>query len=154
MQGEVYVPYTEIGGVNVDSGIMTMNITGSSQDSDLTGGRDQTWNILWSFPGGITNIRNRTEYRGGEWGYLFGTATTTSVVTDEMLIAHLQGKFGVNVIDTAGNVLDPAQESAIQSYINNLVYDYTSRAMQGLGDLSWDKFRDYYGLNVCVIYLG
>lgn len=154
MQGEVRVPYSGIGGTNLHSDIMTMGLAGSSQDSELTGGRDQTWNILWSLPGGITNIRNRPGYQGGEWGYLFGAAATTGVVTDETLIVHLQEKYGTDVIDNSGNILQPSYESVIQAYINNLVYEYTSRAMQGLDDLSWDRFRDYYGLGTCVIFLG
>lgn len=154
MEGQVFVPYTGIGGFNMNNGLMMLAIGGSSQDSELTGDRDQTWNVLWSFPGGITNIKNRpAEYQGGEWGYLLGAAADTEIVTDEILIADLQGKYGINAVDNDGNI-QAGYESTIQAYINDLLYIYVSRAMQGLGDLSWDAFRDYFGLGTCVIYLG
>lgn len=144
MYGEVYVEYTGIGGTNLDSGIMTADITGSS--ADASGSEQRTINITWSLPGGITNRKNRGEYQGAEWGYLFGNRMD---VQDEDVVARIQLENSNIAFDSDYNLMNPVYESEVESMINNWVYDYAGRALHGQGS-DWGDFRNYFGDGICV----
>ena len=64
MQGEVTVPYTSIGGQNMDSGIMPADLSGSSNPNIIQDGFGTTVNITWTLPGGINN----KQYGSYSWG--------------------------------------------------------------------------------------
>ncbi len=86
MQGEVTVPYTSIGGTNMDSGIMMANLSGSSAPGIVESEFGTTLNVRWIFPGGISG-----QAPGGVgWGYALGNGIQT---TDDLIKQWLMGVY-------------------------------------------------------------
>ena len=151
MQGQVFVPYTGIGGFNMNTGIMPMAIGGSSASADAAASR--TINVLWTLPGGISNIKNRGQntYQGGEWGYLFTPkADEGLVVHDEDVISWVKTQVPGSDFDDNGELITMEYQAQVEQAINNKLYEYVGRALKGQGESSWDNFVDYFGEGICV----
>lgn len=146
MYGEVYVPYTGIGGTNLDSGIMAAGVTGSSDGSTVEGERPLGYNISWSLPGGITNGGGG---EGGEWAYLlWRPSDNPNTVTTQDLILNLQKLYPSAEFDASGNLLTEEYAMQIRETINNMVWEYADRILGNAGlegsDYSWDNFHKYF----------
>lgn len=72
MQGNVFVEYTGIGGMNMDSGIMPADLTGSTDGNnvDTEGEKPLQFTIRWSLPGGMVDKGKTTPQ--GAWGFITG----------------------------------------------------------------------------------
>lgn len=144
MQGEVYV-YTGIKGRNMDAGIMTADVTGSSDSGIIDGQRPLGYNISWSLPGGITNGGTG---QGGEWGYMLWRPDENPVaVTTQDLCLYLTRTLNVQ-FDENGNLIDESQTDSVQRTVNSLVWEYANRILDNAGlegsDYSWDRFHGYF----------
>lgn len=89
MYGEVYAPYTGIGGINMDSEIMPM-VSGSTMPDVRPGGTGTGVNISWEYPGGISK-----QTPGGiGWGYAVSRRVTDHIGNnDEDIKSWLMGTF-------------------------------------------------------------
>lgn len=149
MQGQVYVPYTGIGGTNMNSGIMTLGLGGSSLD--IENATQRTFNVTWTLPGGIQNIKNSGAYEGGEWGYMLWTKDVNpNTVTDEDVVKDIIANVPGSSFDSEFNLETEQHAASIESYINNLLYNYVNRALTVQGGSSWDAFYKYYSKNNCI----
>lgn len=149
MQGQVYVPYTGIGGANMNSKIMTLELGGSSLDiEDAT---QRTFNVTWTLPGGIQSIKTSGSYQGGEWGYLLWTKDSNpTAATDQDVVDDIKSKFPGSQFDAAYNLITEEYSASIEAYINNLLYHYVNRALTIQDGSSWDEFYGYYSKNQCI----
>ncbi|OUP66039.1 hypothetical protein B5F12_00505 [Pseudoflavonifractor sp. An176] len=155
MEGQVFVQYTGIGGNNLDQGIMTMSVEGSSAEAGIEGGLIPSTNVTWVLPGGITNRKFRidpiTPYQGGEWGYMLHTKEDSPIPnTDNDVIAWVSGKHPDAEFDENGNLTTIGLETTIESDINKELYDYVRRAMSFQGGSDWRDFVEYFALDICV----
>ena len=150
MEGNVFVPYTGIGGSNMNNGIMTLDLSGSSASADDATSR--TINVLWTLPGGITNIKSRQDtYQGGEWGYMLTPISEGGqVVLDEDVVEWVKTQVPGAQFDSQNNLTTLECEAAVEQAINNKLYSYVGRALEGEGDSSWENFRNYFGKDICV----
>lgn len=151
MYGEVYVPYTGIGGTNLDSGIMAADVTGSSAEG-TEGQTRPSYNVSWSLPGGITN---GTGGQGGEWGYIFQAMVDGgSVVGDAEMLDHLQSMTLVSWDGENPNSVVLNDETGIRTEINVLLNKYVRRLMQystsNPGDTSMGMTRFLQEFQGCV----
>ncbi|WP_415967766.1 hypothetical protein [Faecalitalea cylindroides] len=121
MQGEVYVQYTPIGGMNMSRIASDPNLTGSSGHFDQ-GGAPIGTHVSWTLPGGINGHQN--------WGYL--TGRDNGVVYDDSVEELIVG-------------MDDMQAT---QYINNLVYDYVHDILVNDDNLpegyDWGAFKNYF----------
>lgn len=116
MYGEVYVPYTPIGGNNMSR--MASNngtISGSSQNPES--GIDQQIVVTWVLPGGISGK--------GDWHYLL---STDQLSTDDDIRTYLE---------TKGLTDEQAQVNEINIRLFNYVTDL-------LHAYSFDNFHKQY----------
>lgn len=125
MQGEVYVPYTPIGGSNM-SRMAEPRISGSSQD--IAGGSPQEHIVRWVLPGGIVGV---------DWHNILGSDTGN---TDEDVQAYVQSKVGEDQI-------------AQTSFINQRLYDHVHTILTNAGQpgYSWDQFNLKYRPHGCIV---
>lgn len=120
MQGEVYIPYTPIGGSNM-SRMAEPTISGSSQD--IEGGSPQEYVVLWVLPGGIS---------GYDWSFILGHPGET--FTDEQVLDYAR-RYGEDEI---------SQTNAINQLLYNHVHEILDKAGHVPG-YSWDAFNGTYG---------
>lgn len=132
MQGQVDVPYTGIGGLNMDMGIMLMDdatISGSTAprpSGTPTGGM----RVMWTYPGGI----NLTSYNGqGAWGYaVYTLASGGELSTDATIRLWLQGLCKEAYVQPektfTEDEIDAGGPEVIQG-INNLLVWYVYRLL-------------------------
>lgn len=132
MQGQVTVPYTPIGGNNMNSRIMPLSITGSTVDNNLEGGQTLMYNVYWSLPGGIMNMGSTGTNPGLAWAYILGRDENNILYTDEMFCKYLSDNYNYE-FDEQCNPSNPAQVSQIEQTINNLVYTYVKRVIANTG---------------------
>ena len=151
MQGQVFVPYTGIGGFNMNTGASTFSIGGSSMPGVVEDEWGTTVNVRWTFPGGINNV----QYNGqGAWGYaliplyLGGPFVDDGMITDWLLGKYkghpdvaVQPKGSYNLEDITSE--DPTVMGSLQEDINLLVKAYMSRLLKG-GSGSVDEFQEYF----------
>lgn len=141
MQGEVLVPYTGIGGTNMDSGIMTMDLTGSTNPGpeNVSG---STVNARWAYPGGIISKGLSGKIA---WGYALQPGV---VCTDDDIKKWLTNQ----LVATRANVIpshnfsvedldDPLKENEIKDAITKMLEQYVHDVLFN-GD--YNRFRDYY----------
>lgn len=153
MQGQVFVQYTRIMGLNLNNESMPPEIAGSSASAEEATSR--TINVLWVLPGGIQNVKNRVDYRGGEWGYLLHTKTydptpcTDADVIEWLTTNQEEGVPGCQ-FGESGELLTPEFEAQVENAVNNKLYHYVERALTFQDGSDWHDFLDYYGLNSCV----
>lgn len=122
MQGEVYVPYTPIGGSNMSR--MANNdsaITGSSGGYDSDGDAVGT-HVSWKYPGGITGA--------GHWGYLINRGDIYYDKDIESLLAQ-------HNIEGENNIIN---------FINETVAEYVARILNNDGEPGYDytAFKDAF----------
>lgn len=143
MQGEASVPYTGIGGNNMDNRIMTLGLGGST----TPGIEDQsgtTVNARWAIPGGIINK--------GSWGY----ALVPGVLCSEENVENwLKGNFTATRPGIVSNynysdeeLNDPAKEAEIEANVSAMLKKYVHDVLDA-GD--YPSFREHYA--GCVYYV-
>lgn len=148
MQGQVFVPYTGIGGFNMNMGASTFSVDGSTAPGIVEDQYGTTVNVTWTFPGGINNV----QYNGqGMWGYALVPLTEGGTyVNDDMIRDWLLGKYkgdpNVAVQPSMEYVAEdivnenPTIMASLQADINLLVRAYVSRLLSG-GNGSFDDFQ-------------
>lgn len=119
MYGEVYVPYTPIGGSNMSRMANDVDINGTGTDYD--GGATPWVRVYWQLPGGILGKNS--------WGKIFN-AHGVQDYSDQDIYDRLKED---NIID----------ESSQVEYINQLVYDYVHILVTDPG-VSWDDFKEQF----------
>ena len=138
MEGQVFVPYTGIGGFNMNTGASTFAIGGSSMPGVVEDEHGTTVNVTWTFPGGINNVG----YTKGAWGYALVPQTAGGTyVDDDMITDWLLGKYKDNpnvAVQPNGtyNLEDIRSENplvmgSLRDDINQLVKAYVSRLLRG-----------------------
>lgn len=145
MEGQVFVPYTGIGGFNMDVGIMPMSLYGSTTPGVIEDNDGTTVNAVWVFPGGIVN-----KAPGGYgWGYAVRTDT---LCTDEEIKQWLKGELtsdrGSDMVPSTIYADEDitAELPTIADDINKLIKRYVHDILEK-GD--YNRFRDNY--SGCVV---
>lgn len=152
MEGQVFVPYTGIGGYNMNTGIMPMSLTGSTDPDVMEDEFPASINVRWIYPGGIIGIKDP----GGEgsWGYAVAKKAVHAVpntdtdiknwltnnltFTPEITPQHgslIGGYYTVKEVD------DEIPDVALD--INRLLQAYVSRLFFDTGS-EFDLFKQYY----------
>lgn len=144
MQGEVYIPYTGIGGNNMDNGIMTLGLAGSSNPGVDAGQQGTDINVFWTLPGGINNQK----YNGQSmWAYAVQAQTDdTNYDTDEDVYKWLRGELvgsSYNLTTYFTQEQIEANDPGIISAVNELVYQYITRLLNNQ-DSSMDDFKNAF----------
>lgn len=152
MEGQVFVPYTGIGGFNMNTGASTFAIGGSSMPGVVEDKYGTTVNVTWTFPGGINN----TGYTEGAWGYaLVPQAAGGELVNDGMIKQWLMGNYSRQE-DVAVKPKwtyteedidheNPLIVEYLREDINLLVKAYMSRLLNvNVGGGSFDDFKRYF----------
>lgn len=124
MEGQVFVIYSPIGGQNMDNGIMTLGLSGSTFPPGSSSGMI---NVRWTFPGGIVDKK----YQGsGLWGYLLKPhyEEGSSIVCDEDLEKYL---YENNFTDEIAQIDE----------INRLVRSYVTKVL--MYKPSEDEYETY-----------
>lgn len=151
MNGEVYVPYTGIGGSNMNSGIMLLDLSGSSNPGVDSGQEGTDINVFWSYPGGITNQKMNGD---GFWAYAVQSQTVDpNYDTDKTIKDWLMG----NITGTSYNITTHFTEEQIENEdpniipaINELIYSYITRLLNNTGS-SMDDFKNYFLNTGCYV---
>lgn len=127
MEGSVYVTYDGIGGSNMNYGIMTADLTGSSSQ-DTEGEVRPTYNVAWILPGGITN---GTGGQGGEWGYLLKAQVDGgNLIGDKELIDYFQSKGYLSWDGQNTDTVVFSSEESVRNELNSMLNSYIRRLMQ------------------------
>ena len=140
MQGETYIPYTGIGGQNMDSGIMPADLSGSTQPGIIEDEDGTTVNVVWTFPGGINN----KQPGGYGWGYavLKGKSCTDDDIKKWLTGEIRSDRSGVttpSIVFTEEEIA--AEDPRIVLEINNLIQRYANDVLMH-GD--YNEFRANY----------
>lgn len=153
MEGQVFVPYTGIGGFNMNTGVSTFSIGGSSMPGVVEDKFGTTVNVTWTFPGGINNVQYNSQ---GSWGYALVPLTEGGTpVNDDMIRDWLLGKYEGNpnvAVQPSGSysLEDIESENSVvmgflRDDINQLVRAYISRLLRGgIGGDSFGDFQRYF----------
>lgn len=141
MQG--IATYTGIGGSNMDGGIMTLDLRGSSAPGVVEDESGSTYNLIWTFPGGINN-----KYPDGTaWGYALQRKVPC---TQADLEAWLKGETISDMYTPTRSYTNEeiaaASDPQMADDINTLMQKYLSYVMS-VGDIT--KLRD--GYSGCII---
>lgn len=138
MQGDVFVPYTGISGNNIENGIMTLDLVGSTNpgEENQTG---TTVNVRWTYPGGIISKNS--------WGYLLNASGNTTVCTDEDVRKWIIGEKP----SERANSIPPSCEYTIEDIEtgnSNLLSDLNELMSRYMHDVllagQYNEFREYY----------
>lgn len=81
MEGQVFVPYTGIGGFSMSNETMSLNVTGSSGEGVPPEFAMGYVSISWIYPGGIMG---KTYGGSGLWGYLLSPQSEGGAVTTDV----------------------------------------------------------------------
>lgn len=149
MEGQVFVPYTGIGGFNMDSGIMPLDISGSTEEPAPTGAISTTVGVRWTYPGGIMNGGT---HQLGFWGYALyrrsdnQTFTYDSDVLEWLLGGHRPGvapRYELKEVFTQDQI--NSGDTIVIEEMNNMVRKYVSELLFG-GETGGDmtEFRDVF----------
>lgn len=152
MQGQVFVPYTGIGGFNMNAGISAFSISGSSMPGVVEDEDGTTVNVTWTLPGGINNVQSGGV---GQWGYALVPKTIDGTpVTDDDIKAWLTKSYVHQGSVTAQPSItytmedieseNPAVIASIQADVNNLVKKYVSRLLKGDDGANYVDFQTYF----------
>lgn len=161
MEGQVYVPYTGIGGTNMNAGMMPMSVGGSTDDGTGGGtGIQLGYTVGWVFPGGITNQGGQTGQAGRAWGYIFGRFEQNDIpYGDDEFRQKLNALYGpngsgkfVNEIGGPPNYLVQSEDEInVRIAINWHVAEYFDRVQQGDNsstpnpEYDWGRMQEVYG---------
>lgn len=149
MQGQVFVQYTRIGGFNMDSGLTTLGVEGSTnkyeEDANLS------FTVQWQLPGGIM-LKGLSEPEGA-WGYILGRKHEIHIeqgaFDDDEFCAYLARRYGY-VFDAENkyNLLDTTREAEMISVINKLVSEYFYRVFWNASptdpEYNWNAMNAFY----------
>ena len=131
MEGQVFVPYTGIGGYNMMSDASTYAISGSTTPGVIEDEWGTTLNINWQYPGGITG----KQYAGGQYSY------------DDTITAWLMGQITGTHYPTPEHIFtEPEiqnQDPRIKSTINELIFRYGSVLLNS-PNTHYDEFKTYF----------
>lgn len=153
MQGQVFVPYTGIGGFNMDTGVSLYSVGGSTAPGVVEDEYGTTVNVTWTFPGGINALSSGGV---GQWGYALVPATIDSTyITDVAIKQWLTGTYfrqgEVEVQPSVKyyseediNAETPGVMTSVQDDINLLVKAYVSRLLKPGNGGSYDDFKKYF----------
>lgn len=138
MEGQVFVPYTGIGGFNMDYGFSTLSLEGSTAPGIVEGGGGTTYNLTWTFPGGINN-----QAPGGlPWGYALNAGEPCTQEDMEAWLRKDKTSSRYNPENSyAQTVIDAATDPQMAADINALMHEYLIYVMD-IGDIT--RFRDNY----------
>lgn len=138
MQGDVYVPYSGIGGNNMDNGIAMLDLGGSTSPGEESQS-GTTVNVRWTYPGGIISKNS--------WGYLLNAKGDTTICLDEDVYKWIIGEEQSqreNSIPPSSNYTD----DDIASGNVNLVNDINELIRRYMNDIlrvgQYESFRQYY----------
>lgn len=138
MQGQVFVPYTGIGGFNMDTGIMPTSVGGSTAPG--VGGDEfgSTYNLTWTFPGGINN-----QSPGGvAWGFaLYRQVPCTEDELEKWLKGEVKNARIDPIYTFSDEEIQQASDPRLADTINLLMKKYLADVMDAL-DIT--RFRDAY----------
>ena len=151
MPGETYITYTGIGGQNMDSEIMSAaDISGSAHDNteNTEGKYPLSFVVSWQLPGGIQG----KDAEGSGWGYIIGRAYQREMVWNSAdFCAELERQLPGVSFDENGQLIS-GDVTAVQTRVNELVYDYFYRVINNdFGDNSeydWSAMNKFY--NSCI----
>lgn len=152
IQGEVTVPYTPIGGSNMDYGIMPLAVTGSSNQvpDDEGGSTNLGFMVSWTLPGGINNVSNGNVHNGMAWGYILGRdVQNQQPYSDNDFKDYLMEK-GYAFTDDF-ELENSALKDSLINFINDLVTSYFRRVQMNSGleeGYDWNTMNIYY--NTCM----
>lgn len=159
MEGQVFVPYTGIGGINMITNTFASKIDGSTQDSDQWGSGTKVMNVSWSFPGGIANTPNPDKSGQGNWRFavtgeegsaghqLDGDDTIALWLQEELESPYWSPGRKYSVEEVQGN------NPEIQKDINDLVFKYVNYLlMMGVGYEGFIQTFGPYGTK-CATFL-
>lgn len=150
MEGQVFVPYTGIGGANLNGGLMTMGMTGSSdQGTDPVGNPvDLMFTVSWQLPGGI--VSRGTYNEKAAWGYILGRGNgehkTKGPFSDEDFCTYLTNTYSY-VFDLSYNPTN-VDKHVVEDTINDLVGSYLYRVLVNdslVEGYDFTAFRKEYG---------
>ena len=130
MEGQVFVPYNGIGGVNMCGDFMTMDAFGSTVPPGT--GSPGMMNVRWIYPGGIIS---KTYDGQGLWGYLLIPYSGGGKLTFD---ADVEKYLSENNITDISKIIEE---------LNKLVSDYVTRVMEYIppegqeGELGYVAFQ-------------
>ena len=146
MEGQVYVPYMQIMGINLDAEPTSTPIGGSSNE---TGGDDSVGigcTVFWRLPGGIQLMG--TIDAGGAWGYIRGRDQQTEPYSDELFCNYLRGDLGYDIGGAPNYVVADSDQQQVRDTINSMIAKYIIRvqALSGEVGYDWTAFKNYYNI--------
>lgn len=151
MQGQAFVSYTGIGGSNLDCGMSTFAMGGSTQPGVVEDKYGTTVNVTWFYPGGIQG----QQYGGeGLWGYVLVPMTVDSTyVSDTMVKQWLMGEYKLQeyVVEQPTKKYYSEEDinaeiPSVQADINLLVSAYVHRLLDGgISGGNFENFKKYFG---------
>lgn len=140
MQGEATVNYTPIDGENIYTSASTLDFNGSSVNANTEGASTATYNIMWTYPGGINN-------KNKGWYYIFASRgnKTVEYKSDNEFKNELQKQYP-NLFDSNGE-FDMGKENEIIQTIDTLVYKMMSEILinSSGATLNYNEFATYFG---------
>lgn len=145
MEGQVFVPYTGIGGYNMMSDASTYAISGSTTPGVIEDEWGTTLNINWQYPGGITG----KQYNGqGFWGYAVQAQYAGGQYSyDDTITAWLMGQITGTHYPTPEHIFTESeiqnQDPRIKSTINELIFRYGSVLLNN-PNTHYDEFKTYF----------
>ncbi|NJE73281.1 hypothetical protein E0L15_01375 [Pseudoflavonifractor sp. SW1122] len=152
MEGQVFVPYTGIGGFNLNPGISTFSLVGSTAPGTVGDEYGNTLNIRWIYPGGITG---KQENGTGFWGYAVvaqydnGTYSTDETIK-AWLLGQVTGTHYAKPEPTFNEEEIKNEDPRIVAAINELIFRYGSVLMNAdqsgssSAASSYDDFKNYF----------
>lgn len=146
MEGQVFVPYTGIGGFNLMSGASTYAITGSTNPGVIEDEWGLNLNITWQYPGGITG----KQYNGqGFWGYAVQAQYAGgSYSYDSTIRAWLQDEITGTLYPKPAHIFTDKEleeeDPRIQTEINELIFRYGSTLLNN-PNTHYDDFKKFFG---------
>lgn len=152
MEGQVFVPYMGIGGMNVSNGwgtpdgMMPLNMSGSTNPGEESAAGTRV-NVRWVYPGGFANKAGTTG--APYWGYALHLQTPCS---DEDIVNWLTGAVPATRSDVPNHKysqteIENGSDDVVQA-INYMVSVYVQDVLQSG---QYEDFRKYYA--GCVFYV-
>lgn len=148
LQGEANIPYINIKGSNIDNGIKTLGLSGSTNPDEITNPYGNGLSIAWQLPGGITGKRQNND---GLWGYAVTpkihdeNVDVDSTVKNWLMGNEVHARIQPTHLYSDEVELDEAinnNDTTIISDINRLMIDYAARLFD-IGDegSDYDLFK-------------
>ena len=129
MEGQVFVPYTGIRGFNMMTGDEQTNISGSTLPPG-TGEPMGLTRVMWTYPGGINNIKHDGQ---GAWGYAVYTADSgrgwsyDSTIKEWLMGQHPEADYQLAEYFEEAEIMAGGPE--VIEAINKLIRNYVVRLL-------------------------